>query len=157
MKKIKLLICLTWAFPLTFFGLIYALVFQMLKWYKFCGIFDNAIVWRVDEGNIPFRFRGIWRNWSSHCIGNVIIIKKNPLSRSAASSMKHAQEHVRQCMVLGIFQPILFLLFSLVIRMSLKKSHHYFSNPFEIEARRVSGETIDIESAIQKLKKVKNV
>lgn len=157
MKKLKLLVCLLWAFPLTFFGIIYVLTFQALKWYKFCGIFDNAIVWKVNEDKMPKVLQVAWQNWLSHCLGNVIVLKKDPASKSAKSALLHSQEHVRQCMVLGVFQPILFILFSLVIKIALNKLHYYFSNPFELEARRVSHQTIDVESAIEKLKKAKHV
>jgi hypothetical protein len=157
MKKIKLVVCLLWAFPLTFFGIVYVLAFQTLKWYKFCGVFDNAIIWKVNERNMPQFLCNTWRNLSSHCIGNVIVLKKDPSCRSANSTLLHAQEHVRQCMVLGVFQPVLFVLFSLVIKVALNKSHYYFSNPFELEARRVSRQTVDVESAIEKLKKAKHV
>jgi hypothetical protein len=54
-------------------------------------------------------------------------------------------------MTLGIFQPILYGLFSMVIYLFLKKSDYYWSNPFEIEARRVAGQIIDHEGAAERI------
>jgi hypothetical protein len=94
----------------------------------------------------------LWENWAGHCIGNVVVVKLNVNSPRGQIVLKHEQEHARQCMALGIFQPIVYVTCYLVIKFAFNESHPYFSNPFEVEARRVAGQPVDIEGLSKKIK-----
>ena len=62
--------------------------------------------------------------------------------------LRREQEHVHQCMVLGVFQPILYGLNYLTIKIACRHSDPYYSNSFEIDARRAAGQVVDVEGAL---------
>jgi hypothetical protein len=64
----------------------------------------------------------------------------------------HELEHVRQFEILGIFYPMVYLLVWLALAVVCKLSNPRYSHPFELEARRVAGQVIDVEGLILKLK-----
>jgi hypothetical protein len=56
-------------------------------------------------------------------------------------------------MRLGIFQPIMYGLNMLAIKVGCPGSDPYYDNCFEIDARRSAGQVIDVVGVTQKLKK----
>lgn len=151
MKRLKFILMLLWNSPLTIIGIIHALIFTIFGWYTFKQVYDISLVWQVNFAKFPKKLIHLWDNHNSYSMGNVIVIKKN--LKISEATLLHELEHVRQSMILGIFYPIFYYLFSFIIRISLNKSHHYFSNPFEVEARRVAKQTIDIEGILEKAKR----
>lgn len=141
-----------WAAPVTVFGLIYASLFCSFGWYKYMGRFDNALVWRVEETKSPAWLLKAWLRWGGHTIGNVVVLRNDLLTDRSKVTLRHEQEHVRQCMILGVFQPIIYALAWIGIKLACRNSDPYFSNPFEIDARRAAGQLVDVEGATAQLK-----
>jgi len=142
-----------WAAPVTFFGLAYASVFWAARWYKWYGAEDGALIWLVDAEKSPDWLNGLWRKWAGHAIGNVIVLKDSPVDKE--TTLIHEKRHVLQCMRLGIFQPIVYGASMLAIKIGCPDSDPYYDCPFEIDARRASGQLIDVVGTIGK-KKVKS-
>lgn len=147
--KIKKTLGYIWAGPVTLPGLIYASTFQLVGWYKWAGVKEDGLVWRVMP-TAPAWLAKLWKTWSGHAIGNVVVLNVDPEKKP--NVLVHELVHVRQCMRLGIFQPIIYGLAYLGIKFGCESSDPYFSNPFEIDARRVAGQIVDAEGAIKKLK-----
>lgn len=134
-----------WASPITVIGLIYAAFCQACSWYKFIGVYGDALVWKVNEEKIPgWLGRLYWNRWAGHAIGNVVVVKFDVDSEHGLVILKHEQEHVHQGMVFGPFMPFLYGLNSLCI-LCCRNAHPYYDNSFEIDARRAAGQTIDIK------------
>lgn len=138
-----------WAFPVTFFGLVYALLFWALKWHSWRGIHGDALVWTVNP-TAPAWLQSLWKDWAGHAIGNVVVLRNNELINS--TTLTHEQKHVDQCMRLGIFQPIVYAMSYLAIKFGCPGSHPYYDSPFEIDARRAAGQIVDVVGALKKLK-----
>lgn len=149
MKKLAKIAGYVWAAPVTFFGLTYASVFQALRWYKWHGVEGDALVWILDVDRSPAWLIGLWRKWAGHAIGNVIVLS-NP-NYLTGKTLAHELKHVDQVMRLGVFQPIMYGLNYVAIRIGCTDSDPYLSNPFEIDARRGSGQLVDVEGERKRL------
>lgn len=147
--KVKKYLGYVWASPVTLFGLAYSSSFQLVGWHMWVGVKDDGLVWRVSPA-APSWLVKLWKAWSGHAIGNVIVLNVDPDKRPVV--LTHELVHVRQCMRLGIFQPIIYGLTYLGIKFGCEASHPYFSNPFEIDARRVAGQIVDVEGTMKKIK-----
>jgi hypothetical protein len=143
MKRIPGLI---WASPVTTIGLFYALLFWACRWYTWCGLHNAALVWCVNNEKAPEWLKKLWKGWGGHCIGQVIVIKDSP--QRAAIVLRHEQEHMKQCMRLGIFQPIIYAIMLLVARL-LDNVDPYRSHVFEIDARLAAGQPVEPVSKIR--------
>jgi len=130
LKSVKLV----WAAPVTLAGLVYASLFWALGWYKWHGVEDDALVWIVKPEKSPKWLMKKWERWGGHAVGNVVVLKRNV--EGSLETLKHEQRHVEQVMCLGVFQPILYGLASLIILVGCKNCSGYRDNPFEIDARR---------------------
>lgn len=139
-----------WAAPLTLLALLYVLPFCALGWYKRLGTYGDALVWGVQLGRCPEFLKKRWQRWGGHCFGNVVVVKYDVTTDRGKTTLRHEQEHVHQCMVLGIFQPIIYGLSWLAIKLACPRSSPYFSNPLELEARRAAGQVVDVEGALLK-------
>lgn len=129
-----------WAFPITCLGMLYSFLFQTLGYYKFDQFTQDqlALVWIVKD-DCPAWLAALWKDWGGHTIGNVIVLKQ-----PNDTTLVHEKQHVKQCMQLGIFQPVLYVLCYAIIKIACNSSHPYYDNPFEIDARRAAGQMIDI-------------
>lgn len=148
MNKFQKILGHTWASPVTSVGLLYAGTFCAMKWYDYIGAMQDGIIFRVSS-NAPKWLTSLWAPWDGHAIGSVVVMNCDPLKKK--KQLDHEMVHVRQCMRLGIFQPILYGLCWLAIRFGCESSHPYWSNPFEIDARRQVGQTVDVEGALKRL------
>jgi hypothetical protein len=142
-----------WASPVTAAGLLYALSFHALSWYRWKGVEGDALVWEIDNDKLPAFLKRSWQEWAGHTIGNVVVL--NETYSAEPSLLQHELVHVRQCMRLGIFQPILYVINYLSIKIGCPDAHPYFDNSFEIEARRATGQTIDVLGIMRKIKSSK--
>jgi hypothetical protein len=156
-KKIRFIIQIFWAAPITILGLIYVTIFSMLKIYKYSGVYENALVWYLNEKKIPTFISSFWKKRFGQTFGNIVILQKNPRLSSTKSMLLYQLEHVRQYSILGFLYPAAYLVITFIMKITLIKSHHYFSHPFEIEARRASNQIIDVEGLKNKIKRAKNV
>jgi len=138
-----------WALPMTLIGLTYVLLFQILGWYVWCGRYGHALVWCPRVKKIPSRISGPWKRLSSQVIGQVVVVRFDPESRWGSRLLPHAQAHVRQAMRLGPFYFVFYALSALIIRLSCRDLHPYWSNPFELEARMAAGQPFDMESLLK--------
>lgn len=142
MDKFKAILGYFWASPITLAGLIYAGLFNLFRWYKFHGRDGEALVWLVNFDKSPRWLTRAWTGWAGHAIGNVVVMTRDP--KEDASTLVHEKKHVNQCMRLGIFQPIMYGLIMLAIKLGCTDSDPYYDNPFEIDARRHTGQLIDV-------------
>lgn len=159
-SKLGLILGMLWASPVTSVAFIfYILPLWLLGRYAYDGWDEVAWVWtfnpaQAGEDRLTRFLRKRWRRWSGSTLGNVIILKADPLSRKGTKERIriHEKEHVRQFMRLGPFHPIAYGLVYLIARVSLRNVDAYYDNIFEIDARRKAGEFVDIAGIIQKLK-----
>ncbi len=141
--NIKTIIGFLWALPVTLFGLVYALLFNVLGWYKLLGVYGDAITWQVNKDSAPGWLNRVWTGWAGHTIGNVVVLNCSLDDESGKVTLRHEQKHVDQCMRLGIFQPIMYALIYVSVWWGCPGSSPYFSNSFEVDARRAAGQFID--------------
>lgn len=140
-----------WASPITLLGLIYVTLFTLFGWYSFHSKIGVALIWTVQE-NRPNWLEKLWNDWAGHAIGNVVVLNGSDLNRMTVT-ITHESKHVDQCMRLGVFQPIMYVLVMLAIKLGCIGSDSYWSNIFEVDARRYAGQLIDTEGFIAKLKR----
>ena len=138
-----------WAAPVTVVGLIYATLFTWAGWYSRLGPRGDALVWQLNADKSPAWLNAKWQRWGGHTIGNVVVMKYSPDTDRGRVTLRHEQEHVHQCMVLGAFQPILYGLAYLGL-LTCRHAHPYYDNPFEIDARRAAGQVIDVVGAVKR-------
>ena len=151
MSKVLRALGFFWAAPITVAGLLYVLLFSKCGWYKYEGKFDAAYVWSVLPDKSPNWLSKLWKAWLGHTIGNVVVLNVDMKSTLGQVTLTHEQVHVRQCMIMGIFQPIAYALMMLVIKIACPLSSPYYSNPFEIDARRTAGQLIDVEGTLARV------
>lgn len=140
-----------WAAPVTVVGLIYVALFTWAGWYQRLGQRGDALVWQFNVDKAPFWLNKEWLRWSGHALGNVVVLKYNPDTDRGRITLRHEEEHVRQCMILGFFFPILYFLSYMSIRLACPHSNPYVSNVFEMDARRSAGQVVDVEGTVKQL------
>lgn len=135
-KKMFLsLLGIVWAAPVTVIALLYVLTFWALRYYQFKGVVGGiALCWEADMNKSPKWLQKLWKNWGGHALGNVVVLKKT--TRSTEKLIHHEVKHVYQVMRLGIFQPVLYGLSALAIKLGCTELHPYSDNPFEVDATR---------------------
>ena len=138
-----------WSFPVTFVGIVYALVMCMMGWYRWHGVEGDALVWVVDTARSPTWLMKAWDRWSGHTIGQVVVMKYAPSEKPIV--LRHEQQHVMQCMRLGVFQPIMYALIWMSIKAGCPASDAYYDCSFEVDARRAAGQVIDVQGTLKKL------
>ena len=149
MFDFKRVLGIIWAAPVTLVGLTYVTLFTLLGWYQRLGQRDDALVWLLNADKAPAWLNKKWTRWGGHTLGQVVVMKYNPDTDRGRVTLRHEQEHVHQCMVLGIFQPILYGLAYLGL-MTCRHAHPYYDNPFEIDARRAAGQVVDVVGAVKR-------
>jgi len=128
-------------------------VFTLFGWYRWHGVIGDAMVWQVLRDKSPAWLNSAWKAWGGHTIGNVVVLNATPDEKSAL--VTHELRHVQQCMRLGVFQPIVYALSYIAIKLGCPGSDPYYDSPFEIDARRAAGQVIDVVGTIKKLKEAK--
>lgn len=151
LSQIKKSLQVAWASPVTLVGLVYVSVLWALGWYEWVGLRGDALVWHVRIERCPTFLREKWKNWAGQTIGNVVVLKYDLSTERGNITLRHEQEHVHQCMVLGPFMPILYGLNYAMIWVTCRHSDAYYDSPFEIDARRAAGQVIDVVGLIEKL------
>lgn len=151
--KIKKVLGYVWASPITLVGLAYVSACHVLGWYKWNGVHGDGLVYTVCQEKSPSWLKSLWKPWSGQAIGNVVVINGDPTKKNA--TLEHELVHVRQVMRLGVFQPIIYGAAYLGIKFGCEASDPYYSNPFEVDARRAVGQVVDMEGALKKLKEKK--
>jgi hypothetical protein len=140
--KFKKILGYLWASPITLLGLLYVSLFHAMKWYTWSGVEGDALVWEVNQTECPQWLLSYWKKWAGHAIGNVIVLNEENIDPER--TLIHEQRHVEQVMRLGIFQPIVYGISMLAIRIGCPGTSHYHYNPFEVDARRHAGQKIDV-------------
>jgi hypothetical protein len=148
--KLKTVLGVIWAAPLTLIALLYVGLFTALRWYSYHGISHDALVFLTNKSRMPKPLANSWANWGGHAIGNVIVLNVEPGARRFETLLKHESVHVAQCMRGGVFAAIAYPLCMLFIKWMCIASDAYYSNPFEIDARRAAGQTVDVEGVLTK-------
>lgn len=142
-SEMKKILGYAWAAPVTLLGLLYVSLFWALGWYNWGGIEEDALIWEVNHANIPKWLKNYWRRWGGHAIGNVVVLKRSILE--SQETLTHELRHVEQVMRLGVFQPIVYGINLLAIRVGCPGTDPYYYNPFEVDARRVAGQDIEVD------------
>ena len=150
LDKVKKYLGYAWASPLTLLGIVYTSTFRALKWYKWHGVEGDAMVWVTSFKDSPALMKRMWMGWGGHAIGNVIVMNENYIFGSPRI-LVHEQKHVDQMMRLGIFQPIIYGLCYVGIKLGCPGSNAHYDNPFELDARRAAGQIIDIVGVAKKI------
>lgn len=137
-----------WASPVTVIGLLYATLFAWLGWYRRVGRRGDALVWTFGGSLHPRWLVSTWKNRAGQTFGNVVVIRYDIDTPRGHLSLRHEQEHVRQTMTLGVFQPILYACAWFALK-ACRHAHPYYDNPFEIDARRGTGQVVDVVTAVR--------
>lgn len=137
-----------WASPISLLGITYASAFKALGWYKWHGVKGDALVWTTSLNDCPAFVKKLWTGWGGHAVGNVVVINENSIDNPRI--LTHEQKHVDQTMRLGIFQPIIYGLCYVGIKLGCPGSNPYYDNPFEIDARRAAGQIVDVVGLAKK-------
>lgn len=120
-----------WMIPNTIVSGLYLGFFMAMGWVRYAGWTPFAIVLAVKPGNWIFNYmKQKWAGWSS---GAFIVVREDCLP--STRTIAHEQAHVIQQMILGVFQPILYVSFMLFIAIFFKTKSPYYDNPFEVQAR----------------------
>jgi len=134
-----------WSLPVTLVALPYVVLFTLLGWYRWHGNEGDGFVFVVNTEKSPKWLMKLWKGWAGHAIGQIVVVKSAPGSSPKADQcLVHELEHVNQCMRLGVFQPILYGLILVGVKLGCRTAHPYHDNSFEIAARRAAGQTIDV-------------
>ena len=148
MSKLARVAGFAWAAPLTLLGLIYVTLFTLLGWYRRTGVRGDALIWHVDVRRCPAWVYSRW-HICGHNFGNVVVMTTDLETDRGRILLKHCQAHVRQNMVLGPLQPVLYTL-AWAGLCACQHAHPYYDNPFEIDARRAAGQVVDIIGALKR-------
>lgn len=156
MNKIKQYLGVLWASPITLVcALFYVLPFVALGWYKSLGVIGDALVFVTNFDKMPNFLQKAWSKWAGHTLGNLVVMKNLDITnKQHMTTLTHEMVHVRQCMLLGVFQPILYgacILAGKVLQKCIGDYDAYYDNPFEIHARRVAGQVVDVVGYVKKL------
>jgi hypothetical protein len=138
-----------WASPLTLLGFLYVTVFSFFGWYLSLGLMGDALVWRLRPDVAPSWLKAAWRHWAGHAIGNVVVLNSGTDTVHGQLCLRHEQEHVHQCMVLGPLLPVFYFTAYLGLKFC-SHAHPYYDNPFEIDARRAAGQVIDVIGTLKR-------
>lgn len=144
--KFRFFLGLLWAAPITVACfLLYVVPLWSMRWYEYVGFHELAWVWKLRE-DAPDWLHRRWKGWAGHAFGNIVVVVEKPnISRYTWVILTHELQHVRQYMRLGVLQPIMYFLTYFAIRWACKNSHAYYDNPFELDARRGAGQTVDVQ------------
>lgn len=151
MSKLGHFVGVVWSGPLTLIGLAYVTLFTALGWYRHLGWKGDANVWYLVPDKMPKWLTKAWARWNGHTVGQVVVLRNDIGSDRGKLTLRHEQQHVWQCMRLGIFQPIFYYVSYVAIKLACPNSDAYYSNPFEIDSRRAAGQVVDVEGALKKL------
>lgn len=147
----RLWLGVAWSSPITIVAaVLYVIPFTLLGWYRYFGVHEHGLFF-VTTNKMPAWLVNFWRRWAGHTAGNIVVMVNEPTAKGQSTITIHELQHVTQCMKLGIFQPILYALSSLSIKLACPNSDAYFSNIFELDARRAAGQVVDVEGLAKKL------
>ena len=140
MNKALLILGILWASPITLLCfLFYIGPFWIFKWIKYEEWSELAWVWTLSP-KAPEWLQKKWKTRRGESCGAFIIMKKHPeSSEELTKSLIHEKEHIKQMMRFGIFQPILYVLCTLLLSV-MANVDSYRDNPFEIAARNAAGQ-----------------
>lgn len=132
-----------WALPATVFGLLYACLFSALGYYEWHSKQGDGLVWIINESKMPDWLKNMWKGWGGQTIGQVVVVRYSP-ENGGEHLLEHELDHVRQCLVLGPFQPIAYFVTSMLIAIALPECDPYHDNPFELNARLAADKKLDV-------------
>lgn len=131
----------------------------MLGWYRSLGFHDVGWVFELNQQKAPSFLLKYWARWAGHAMGNLVVLKTYVEgSKYSETTLNHEMVHVKQCMLLGVFQPIVYglcMLAGKVLQKFVGNYDAYYDNPFEIHARRCAGQVVDVVGYTKKLQAAK--
>jgi hypothetical protein len=159
--KLRQILGIIFASPVTLVTfLFYALPFTLLGWYRYDGWHGMnklptdksplgvAPVFVVQEDKSPKWLLSLWERWAGHCVGTLVVVRHLPGSSNRADvTLTHELHHVQQFHTYGFFQPLMYAISSLFAYFSGEDA--YTNNIFEVSARRVAGQVVDVQSYVQ--------
>ena len=155
MNTVKFTLGILWALPVTLISfLFYVGPFWLFRWYRLVGWRQLAFVFHLSD-SAPQWLKDRWLHWAGATVGNVIVMKPFPEeSKYSQIILTHEMTHVRQIMILGVFQPLVYVLNYIAGTILKKTVGHvdgYYDGIFEVHARRCAGQIIDIVGLSEKL------
>lgn len=156
MGRVKFVMGFLWAAPVTLLSfLFYVMPFWCMGWYMFAGWRELAWCWYLNP-KAPSWIQKKWKHWAGQTVGSLIIMKQFPdNSQYMNVILKHELTHVRQLMILGVFQPLLYFanwLTGTILKKTIGHVDGYFDNLMEINARRSAGQIVDVVTLTEKIK-----
>ena len=144
------LLLLNWLTPLmlSWAYVLFALIPGWIRFYRYAG----KLTWAFDlqDEKIDSWYTRAWAGWGGFGAMSIVILRDRPdqVPRYGVT-LAHECRHSMQIWVLGLLQPILYVLISAVLLATAKLGltpsvHPYLDNPFERDARRAAGQQVDI-------------
>ncbi len=130
-----------WCSPVFLIGFILFLLLLLFQQVKNNGWKDGAldIVCLKDS----WLQKKMLNKWAGFCIG-LCVFYVDERERNNETTRDHERVHVNQQLKLGIFEPIFYGLFCVVIFLGCN-IHAYYTNPFELDAKIKAGQIIEID------------
>lgn len=141
MKWLFLVLGNIWMLPTSLVSALYVGVMWAFGQFEWGYTTGWALVLLVPKGSRLFNHmsKSGWAGWSS---GPFILLRED--HETSAISITHEERHVKQQLLFGVFQPILYIFSSVWIWLFKKQLHSYYDNPFEVDARRAAGQKVKI-------------
>jgi len=141
MRILFLILGNAWMLPNTLISAIYLAVFWALGWVRALGLSEWAVVLTSVQGSWLAR-RGMrgWNGWASGVFVVVRYDKEGLVGEVEGRTLAHEERHVQQQMMLGVLQPILYILTSVLVWCCFRLMHSYYDNGFETDARLYAGQ-----------------
>ena len=140
MKWLAIIFGNIWMLPNTIFSALYLGALALFGQVGFVRFTSWAIMLQAKKGTwLANKGMKQWAGWAS----GVFIILRHDYT-SCQRTVTHEERHVKQQMIFGVLQPILYFLASVFIWVFLRSKHSYLDNPFERDARRAAGQRVDI-------------
>lgn len=131
----KLMLGILWASPVTIVNFtLHVLPCWLIGGYEFVGRKEYVLMWAL-KPTAPGFLKKLWKGWAGNSAGNIIVLREHPSKWASNKVIKHELIHTQQTMILGIFQPIIYILSFLAIYFSCPDLHPYKDNPFERSAK----------------------
>lgn len=144
MQNIINLITFIWVLPnniIAFLLTLYLLQTDSIRLNSREGI---TFYWKFNKSSKFYKEYMKPKNWLGFVVGTNVFYEFSEGFKNENTYMRHENRHILQNKIFGPLFYALYLLFYLFILIFIISKHPYYDNPFERDARKASGEVVDI-------------
>lgn len=129
-----------WSLPTVVLGFLFCVLpLLAARQIKSRGWKDGAWDLEAVPGSRLSKSSNVWAAFSIAWF----VIYLSPSDVEDYTTRTHERVHLRQQLILGLFHWIFYGLFCIVVWFACRSLHAYRANPFELDARRKAGQTIE--------------